>query len=368
MLPLFKGAEEAALQAFGKGTANLGLWFDKFCHIWPERLEPEYWPDGKRKHTDFKLIEKTRINGKDVFPKRNWLNALCEKPTGNAALLKEHARRRETLVDAQGGMIQTFESHGRFVTGMGRGHPLENGFTFHHALGMPYLPGSSVKGLIRAWAESWENESKELTLRIFGHERPERGDDKAGKEDRAGAVIFLDALPAEPVILGPDVMTPHYGPYYQPSPGNNPIPGDWYSPVPVQYLTMVKGSFDFCLLPGLGCQKDDLKTVMGWLEKALSFLGAGGKTAQGHGRFEPIAKDKASQAKAAVDPYQAYETWFDAQDFGNPRKRGLHGQIKDHIERRLKDKPEAQARAKAYARQKLTSKGCSGKMWEYLNG
>ncbi|MBK9095192.1 MAG: hypothetical protein IPM84_21030 [Anaerolineae bacterium] len=38
----------------------------------------------------------------------------------------------------------------RLVTGLGRKGPLEVGFTFHR-YGFPILPGSSLKGLARAW-------------------------------------------------------------------------------------------------------------------------------------------------------------------------------------------------------------------------
>ncbi len=40
-----------------------------------------------------------------------------------------------------------------FVTGMGMEHPLENGFAFLDPYGVPYLPGSSVKGVVRRAAE-----------------------------------------------------------------------------------------------------------------------------------------------------------------------------------------------------------------------
>ncbi len=40
-----------------------------------------------------------------------------------------------------------------FVTGLGNEHPLENGFAFLNPYGLPYLPGSSIKGVLRAAAE-----------------------------------------------------------------------------------------------------------------------------------------------------------------------------------------------------------------------
>lgn len=40
-----------------------------------------------------------------------------------------------------------------FTTGLGIEHPLENGFAFLDPYGLPYLPGSSVKGVLRRAAE-----------------------------------------------------------------------------------------------------------------------------------------------------------------------------------------------------------------------
>jgi len=40
-----------------------------------------------------------------------------------------------------------------FMTGIGNEHPLENGFAFLNPYGLPYLPGSSVKGVLRTAAE-----------------------------------------------------------------------------------------------------------------------------------------------------------------------------------------------------------------------
>lgn len=44
-------------------------------------------------------------------------------------------------------------SHAPFMTGIGMEHPLENGFAFLNPYGLPYLPGSSIKGVLRRAAE-----------------------------------------------------------------------------------------------------------------------------------------------------------------------------------------------------------------------
>lgn len=51
-----------------------------------------------------------------------------------------------------------------FMTGLGMEHPLENGFAFISPYGIPYLPGSGVKGVLRRAAE-------DLALGLYGDAR-----------------------------------------------------------------------------------------------------------------------------------------------------------------------------------------------------
>ncbi|MBC7326079.1 MAG: type III-B CRISPR module RAMP protein Cmr6, partial [Moorella sp. (in: Bacteria)] len=76
-------------------------------------------------------------------------------------------------------------------------------------------------------------------------------------EKKVGSVLFFDALPAGPVKVQADVMTPHYAPYYQPQGVPQP-PGDWFDPVPIPFLTVAPGQpFFFALAPRRpGCRED----------------------------------------------------------------------------------------------------------------
>jgi hypothetical protein len=125
--------------------------------------------------------------------------------------------------------------------------------------------------------------------RVFGPEP------KAGLH--AGSVIFLDALPVEPVALDADVMTPHYGPWYQ----KGDPPGDWHSPTPIPFLTVAPGqTFQFALLPRTPADKADCETTATLLKDALQTLGAGAKTAVGYGQFGPPVKAEI-EPKASPD-------------------------------------------------------------------
>lgn len=237
--------------------SNAGLWYDKFC---------DQWQGG--------------WDGLGDAGKKNWIQGVTRGLVGDSRMINEVVDRRLDLIGKCGGTALYLKTEGPFVTGLGRNHPVENGFAWHQSLGTPYLPGSSVKGIVRSWAKVWEEESEEIINRIFGP----RGSDSPS----VGSVIFLDAIPADPVQLMPDVMTPHYGPYYQ---GNEP-PADWHNPVPVPFLVVdSKQDFLFGILPRRPLEtqdKEDCLKAAGWLIRALKYVGGGAKTAAGYGRFELI--------------------------------------------------------------------------------
>jgi hypothetical protein len=117
-----------------------------------------------------------------------------------------------------------------FTTGLGNEHPLENGFAFLSPYGLPYLPGSGVKGVVRQaarelasgdWGDTngWDlDESylfrigkEEIRLSLldilFGRETP------SGESGHVrGALSFWDVIPQiEGERLAVEVMTPHQG-------------------------------------------------------------------------------------------------------------------------------------------------------------
>jgi CRISPR-associated protein Cmr6 len=243
--------------------ANTGLWYDKFCNQWSKSKDSWVLKDNGKK----KWLESVQKNRK----------------IGDGDLLAETVGRYIRLVLSLGGKIKFFRNTAPFVTGLGQSHPVETGFTWHHNLGVPYLPGSSLKGVARAWAESWwkgtaDEDKSNLIWQIFGS--------KDENERKVGKLIFFDALPIRPVVLKTDVMTPHYTPYYQN--GKN-IPGDWYNPIPIPFLTMAPGQiFIFGVAPRKEMQIRDLELALNWLTESLGVMGAGAKTAVGYGCFELV--------------------------------------------------------------------------------
>ena len=180
-----------------------------------------------------------------------------------------------------------------FVIGMGNEHPLENGFSFLWPYGVPYLPGSSVKGVIRqAFRELDIDEA--ATTALLGLES-ERG----SQDHQRGALIFHDVIPEiAGGSLKVEIMNPHFNDYYQK--GKTPHEND--NPVPIYFLAVPEGSrFDFMVscdeafLQRLNSDlvKQDESGQPRWqvllqqaFEYAFDWLGFGAKTRVGYGAMQ----------------------------------------------------------------------------------
>jgi CRISPR type III-B/RAMP module RAMP protein Cmr6 len=189
------------------------------------------------------------------------------------------ARREAALLDL-GVRPISFTTQTRLVIGLGLPSPLETGFLLDRLTGCPYLPGSSVKGMLRAAARLVRQEELvgEKTFwdshfeRIFGPEIA------PGANPKTGSAIFYDALPVRWPNLEVDVLTPHYGKYYR----EGAIPGDWDNPIPVPFLTIKAGTTFHFYIQAAGPDGESLKRL---LDTALDWLGIGAKKSSGYGVF-----------------------------------------------------------------------------------
>jgi CRISPR-associated protein Cmr6 len=246
-------------------------------------------------------------------------------------LFEAWKRRWEVMVRAAGAEPFSLTTEWRLVVGLGRKGPLEVGFTFNR-YGFPVLPGSSLKGLARAWGlvvvhralgfESLELDRVErilatdedpkyreafLGLGAFsaspGVEETGAGTQSLSQSDedqvplvladkfraifgttgRAGGAVFSDAIPVRWPHLELDVMNPHYAEYYQ---GKEP-PAPWLSPRPIYFLTVAAGT-EFRFAVGWRGPWDEKGRELSnlakeWLVAGLKNLGAGAKTSAGYG-------------------------------------------------------------------------------------
>ena len=202
-----------------------------------------------------------------------------------ALLAKQHARL-DALVQGHG-RSRRYETLGPLAIGLGNSSPLENGITIHPTYGVPFIPGSAIKGMVGAWAEDWEGYDEAALVRLLGHAPGERD------ARRIGGVTFHDALPLPPTRVVVDVMTPHAGPYY----GDAPLPpADWHSPNPIPFIAVPKGQHFGVRYHVNGRADLGRATLMDLVEEidrllleAFATIGIGAKTAAGYGRLAPPA-------------------------------------------------------------------------------
>jgi CRISPR-associated protein Cmr6 len=194
----------------------------------------------------------------------------------------------------------------RLIIGLGATHPQETSMTLHHIYGIPYIPGSAIKGVTRHWAvlkfaeekNKTENMEFEKAIEKVSNALEEGKDlelevekitfkdliEILGTQGKQGKVIFFDAYPVEEIKLKIDIMNPHYPEY---SAGKEP-PADWHSPMPIKFLSLENTTFRFYLATKVrdDFDKNLLNKARELLFEALSNFGIGAKTSLGYGLFK----------------------------------------------------------------------------------
>lgn len=189
--------------------------------------------------------------------------------------------RREAALGALGAVAIDLTVETRLVTGLGLPHPTETGFLLDRTTGSPYLPGSSLKGLLRAAATESPDWDRESIERVFGPEIRE------GTTLRRGGGRFFDAFPSQWPKLEVDVLTPHHPDWNGGVEGA--VPADWEDPIPVPFLAVAPETpyrFYLAVAPPAGAA--DLERLQALLPKALAEEGIGAKKSAGHGTFRRV--------------------------------------------------------------------------------
>lgn len=115
-----------------------------------------------------------------------------------------------------------------------------------------------------------------------------------------GALTFWDCLPNAQGGLTVEIMTPHYGDYYQ----GNDSPHDSGSPTPIPFLAIPEGTeFSFFITCQTGrlpapLQKDWQDKLRAIYKHAFDWCGFGAKTAVGYGAMERSAEMEDQRCKA----------------------------------------------------------------------
>jgi CRISPR-associated protein Cmr6 len=209
----------------------------------------------------------------------------------------------------------------RLTLGLGGASVFETDITLHHTYGVPYIPASSIKGVVRSYIieEQFDNDeaaaimdevfcdifgcSKEHEIHIKGNDGKVRKNKKLSwygknmpkKPERRGAIHFFDAFPMETkdIQISMDIMNVHYKDYYDAVKKDGKYkeekvkpPADWSNPTIINFLTIKKATFQFLLASkdgNLTTLKIQEKTIEEWLTEALENHGIGAKTAVGYG-------------------------------------------------------------------------------------
>lgn len=215
-----------------------------------------------------------------------------------------------------------------FTTGLGNEHPLENGFAFLNPYGLPYLPGSGVKGVLRQAAREladgeWGDANgwtRAAIGALFGMGSGS-GDDEVFQR---GALEFWDVIPQiAGNALQVEIMTPHMTHYLQ----NGATPHESGQPNPINFLTVPPGSrFVFhvrCDLPFLSGSKlaPELARDGRWqalltaaMAHAFQWLGFGAKTAVGYGAMREDEEARRLREKEAAERQRALVAKAEAEE------------------------------------------------------
>ncbi len=260
-------------------------------------------------------LDKYSVPG-DQQAQKTALDAVC-RVSGDSSLLEALLARRQAMLKAlPGGDWFACTTTGPLTLHLARAAALENaGICLHPIYGFACLPGSGLKGLARAYAETvwlpaqsdqpaaWRqiedvfgwapNPDRRQQIANSYHPASVRRQDDTDPDSpevkaACGNIVFHDAWPERWPRLLVDIVNNHHPKYYQEVQVQHP-PGDWEDPVPVYFLAVAPDvTFTFPLSKRHHDVSDDLlELARTWLLGGLCHLGAGAKTNTGYGAFKP---------------------------------------------------------------------------------
>jgi len=250
-----------------------------------------------------------------VIPKPDF--SLVRSANDNAHRLLRELQRSEPR------QVIAFEAAlgGRLLVNMAGGVIENAGICLDRCFGLPFIPGSAVKGIARSQA-LWEirvapvDEKQKLVtlaMAVFGYGKSDTGKNgdwtwAAGEQlarrvaaslkadEFKGCGCFLPAYPTTAPTIVVDMVNPHYPQYYR---GQRQRATDDENPIPNYFPAVEAGSaFGFAVLlnrvPTGYTAPQLLEAARGWIERAITQKGAGAKTAAGYGWFRLGAPTPAS--------------------------------------------------------------------------
>jgi len=336
MIPMSPDVAEA-VGHWAEGVENRSLLHEKFAL-------PKVWdaPQGRKiddagRWNILRIVEngKTLLNedsarllresqGRNANPeaaqRKELLSGIAGKMSTSGKIANSFADQakaksealKQGLAATYGDLVATFSATlaARMMVNMAGGVIENAGISLDRILGLPFIPGSAVKGIARQQA-LWDihgagNNQKEELLKIAlvafgfgshdisgdfawaaGKETSERISDQICAEEFKGCIAFLPAYPVQNCRVVVDMVNPHYPKYYS---GRAIAAEDTENPIPNYFPAVETGAvFQFSVAAIRETHLVDAKTLIAqaqkWIESAVCNKGIGAKTAAGYGWF-----------------------------------------------------------------------------------
>lgn len=244
------------------GGDNLGLAFDRLVSEFDDPSAKEHCIKDKvlEIFSGYSVVKHQKLKESYIYAFNKWKEAVCSQ--------------EQTLAFDIVGLS-------KIILGSGNASALEVGVHLNRPWGVPYISGSSIKGVLASYLRNTKTLAMDSLeyVNIFGG--------NYNQKKYSGSVIFNDAwlYPDNESWFERDIINPHYQKYYS----GTRFPDGMESPIPVQTLTLRNGLSFFVSMQGPEELLQYLKNV---LQKAFEDNGIGAKTAVGYGRFKVVASEE----------------------------------------------------------------------------
>jgi len=225
-----------------------------------------------------------------------------------------------------------FKPEYKLIIGLGSPSVYEISLTLNHIYGIPYIPGQTIKGVLRNYVinkffdlsekdrlniakkvlnkelmdfEDLKKEQKQRVYKEIAKEKESKALENElfkfifGSQNNQGNIIFFDTFPDGEIKIDIDIINNHFPEYYEDKEGKVP-PADWQNPRPIKFLVVKDTPFNFFIGIKKGINYPDglekfgnkksittkeelLNYVFNLLKEALEFNGIGAKTSIGYG-------------------------------------------------------------------------------------
>jgi len=293
-------------------VSNFNLLFNKYINNWKD---------------DFKYESKIA---------ENYLKSIItSSATNQEEFYQKFLEKFKVVMVSQKAKIFEAKTSSRLLIGLGASSIFENSISLHPIYGVPYIPGSSLKGEFRDYyihflilyknnfnasiidnlieePELFDNGNLNETILAQKHkiasdqmsflksiaDKLKEAKRIFGDQEKEGEIIFYDAYPENFPKLEMDIMTPHYGDYY----GGSSSPGDWMMPVPIKFLAIKeKNTFLFSIR---NRKRDIDDEIFKHFQYMLNMHGVGAKTAVNYGYFEIVDSKIINDIEKKVEQQQ----------------------------------------------------------------